>query len=210
MQRCLSNPEVLKLAIANVEKWIDEQPDAMIYSVSQNDTDGQCQCDDCRAIIKKYGGQPSGLNIWFVNQVAEAIAKDHPDKLIDTLAYQFTEKAPTGISPRSNVRVRLCPISVNEAHPYEQDNYPATEAFVKTLADWSKLSPSLYIWHYNTDFAHYLLPFPDFAEFPADMRLYKKSGVRTGICATKSDYRARRWRGGGGATVLCHGQAALE
>ena len=138
---------------------------------------------------------------------AEAIAKDHPDKLIDTLAYQFTEKAPTGISPRSNVRVRLCPISVNEAHPYEQDTYPATEAFVKTLADWSKLSPSLYIWHYNTDFAHYLLPFPDFAEFPADMRLYKKSGVK-GIFF-EGDY-ARRRRGGGGASVLCHGQAALE
>ena len=177
-QRCLTNPEVLKLSIESVERWMKEHPEAMIYSVSQNDCGGLCECDNCKAIIAKYGGQPSGLYIWFVNQVAEAIEKDHPDKLIDTLAYQFTEKAPTGIAPRANVRVRLCPISVCQAHPYEADTLPATQSFMKTLSDWGKLSPTLYIWHYNTNFGHYLAPFPDFEEFPADIRLYKRSGVK--------------------------------
>ena len=177
-QRCLTNPEVLKLSIESVQRWIKERPDAMIYSVSQNDCGGLCECDNCKAIMAKYGGKPSGLYIWFVNQVAEAIEKDHPDKLIDTLAYQFTEQAPTGIAPRANVRVRLCPISVCQAHPYETDTFPATKSFMATLSDWGKLSPTLYIWHYNTDFGHYLAPFPDFEEFPADIRLYKRSGVK--------------------------------
>jgi hypothetical protein len=128
-----------------------------------------------------------------VNQVAEAIEKDHPDKLIDTLAYQFTEKAPTGIAPRANVRVRLCPINVCQAHPYETDTMPQTKAFVQTLGEWAKLSPTLYIWHYNINFGHYLAPFPDFEEFPADIRLYKKSGVK-GIFF-EGDYSG----GGGGS-----------
>jgi hypothetical protein len=49
---------------------------------------------------------------------------------------------------------------------------------MKNLEGWSKITDTLYIWHYNTSFAHYLMPFPDFGEFPADIRLYKKSGVK--------------------------------
>jgi hypothetical protein len=155
-----------------------EHPEAMLYSVSQNDAASWCQCDQCNAIVKKYGGVQAGIYIWFVNQVAEAVEKEFPGKLIDTLAYQFTETAPTGIAPRPNVRVRLCPINVCQAHAYETDDFPATKAFVKNLSDWGKLSPTIYIWHYNTDFADYLLPFPDFNEFPNDIRFYHRSGVK--------------------------------
>src|SRR5439155_10339013 len=125
------------------------------------------------------GGQ-SGAYIWFVNQVAEAIEKDPAlhDKLIDTLAYQFTEAPPKNIAPRQNVRVRLCPINVCQAHAYEKDDFPASKAFVANLSAWAKVTDTMYIWAYCTDFAHYLMPFPDFAEFPADLRLYRKSGVR--------------------------------
>jgi hypothetical protein len=177
VQRCLSNPDVLRLAIAGVEQWIRENPDATIFSVSQNDTGNWCQCDKCTAIAKKYGGQ-SGLYLWFANQVAAAIHKDHPGVLIDTLAYQFTEAPPTGILPLANVRVRLCPISVCEAHPYEACDDPATRTFLKHLQGWATLTNTLYIWHYNTNFSNYLQPFPDFNEFPTDLKLYKKSGVK--------------------------------
>src|SRR5207253_297307 len=118
------------------------------------------------------------LYIWFVNQVAEAIEKEMPDKLIDTLAYQFTETPPKGIAPRKNVRVRLCPISVCQSHPYDKDYFDASKAFVSNLAAWSKITDTLYIWHYNTNFAHYLIPFPDFKQLPESVKLYKRSGVK--------------------------------
>ena len=178
VQRCLSNPDVLRLMIQGVQKWIVQDPTAMIYSVSQNDTYKFCECDRCKAIEARYGGKHSGIYLWFVNQVAEAIEKDHPDKLIDTLAYMFTEEPPSGIVPRKNVRVRLCPISCCEAHPYEKCSDPKTTAFMNNLKGWSKITDTLYIWHYNTDFAHYLMPFPDFDQFPDSIRLYKLSGVR--------------------------------
>jgi hypothetical protein len=177
VQRCLSNPDVLKLAIAKVQEWIKDHPEAMIYSVSQNDCGDWCQCDKCQALIKKYGSI-SGEYIWFVNQIAEAIEKDHPDKLIDTLAYQFTEAAPKNIAPRKNVRVRLCPIYACEAHPYAECGNEKTKNFMKALGDWGAITNTLYIWHYNTDFANYLMPFPDFNEFPADLKLYKNMGVK--------------------------------
>ena len=177
VQRCLSNPDVLKLTIARVREWMAQHPEAQIYSVSQNDTYNFCQCDKCTAIANRYGGQ-SGLYVWFVNQVAEAVEKEHPDKLIDTLAYQFTEAPPKGIVPRKNVRVRLCPIAICAAHPLEQCSHRADKAFLEHFRGWGELTDQLYIWHYATDFRHYLLPFPDFRELTADMRLYKKSGVK--------------------------------
>ena len=192
VQRCLSNPDVLRIAIAGVREWITRRPDALIYSVSQNDTINFCECDKCRAIADRYGGQ-SGLYIWFVNQVADAIGRDHPDKLIDTLAYQFTEAPPHGIAPRGNVRVRLCPIDCCSAHPYETCATPQDRAFLEHLRGWGRITHSLYIWHYGTDFSNYLLPFPDFGEFPADIRLYQRSGVK-GIFI-EGDYAP----GGGGS-----------
>lgn len=177
VQRCLTNPDVLRLAIERVHAWIRDHSEAAIYSVSQNDTGKWCECERCKALTDQYGAH-SGLYLWFVNQVAEAVEKRHPEKLIDTLAYQFTEAPPKGIAPRKNVRVRLCPIACCEAHPYEKCGAPPNRAFLEHLRAWGRLTDTLYIWHYNTNFAHYLLPFPDFDEFPAEARLYKRTGVK--------------------------------
>jgi len=38
VQRCLSNPDLVKLAIERVKQWIKEHPEATIIDVSQNDT----------------------------------------------------------------------------------------------------------------------------------------------------------------------------
>jgi hypothetical protein len=167
-------------------------PDATVYSDSQNDTQEYCQCDDCTKLAGKYGGQ-SGLYLWFVNQIADAIAADHPGKLIDTLAYQFTEEPPRHIAPRPNVRVRLCPIAMCDSHPLETCTSKESREFVERLAGWSKLTDNLYIWHYTADFAHYLMPFPDFHEFPQDLRLYQRLGIK-GVFA-EGDYAP----GGGGS-----------
>ncbi len=155
-------------------------------------------------MARKYGGQ-SGLYLWFVNQVAKAVEKDYPNKLISTLAYQFTEAPPTGIKPRPNVRVRLCPISCCFAHPFEQDSLKSTRKFLTHLQDWAAITNNLYIWHYSIDFAHYLMPFPDFAEFPADIRLYQRSGVR-GIFF-EGEYAG--WGGGSDAELRSYVMAHL-
>src|SRR2546427_4766744 len=48
---------------------------------------------------------------------------------------------------------------------------------MKNLRAWSRITDRLYIWHYNTNFAHYLLPFPDFDELATDIAMYKRHGV---------------------------------
>ncbi|MBI3667721.1 MAG: DUF4838 domain-containing protein [Acidobacteria bacterium] len=174
-QLCLTNPEVLRLGVAAVTEWIRQHPEAAIYSVSQNDSEGWCECDNCRRVEQEEGGRHSGPILRFVNALAAEIEKRHPDKLIDTLAYWYSEEPPLKARPRRNVRIRLCPIGVCEAHPYEA--CPRSAYFLKNLRAWSKITDRLYIWHYNTNFSHYLLPFPDFDELAADIPMYRRYGV---------------------------------
>jgi hypothetical protein len=189
-QLCLTNPDVLRLSIETVLEWIKQHPEATIYSVSQNDSAGWCECDNCRRVEQEEGGAHSGPILRFVNAVAAVVEKKYPDKLIDTLAYWYSEEAPLQARPRSNVRIRLCPIGACEAHPYERCKDDAY--FMKNLRAWSKITNQLYIWHYVTNFSHYLIPFPDFDELAADIPMYRQNGV-VGIFL-EGDYA----EGGGG------------
>jgi hypothetical protein len=174
-QLCLTNPDVLRLSAARVLEWIGQHPEATILSVSQNDWEGWCECDQCRRVEQEEGGAHSGPILRFVNAVAEIVGREHPEKLIDTLAYWYSEDPPAKVRPRPNVRIRLCPIGVCESHSYEK--CPRSAYFVKNLKSWNQITSQLYIWHYNTNFSHYLAPFPDFDELAADIPLYGKSGV---------------------------------
>lgn len=177
-QLCMSNPEVLRIATETVMGWMRDKSEAKICSVSQNDWYNNCQCPNCKAIDDEEGS-PSGLMLRFVNAIAEQTSKVYPDKLIDTLAYQWTEKPPkvtTKLHP--NVRVRLCPIFCCESHAYESCGTKENNDFVENLKEWSKITDQLYIWHYNTSFAHYLNPFPDFWQLMDTAKLYKRYGVK--------------------------------
>lgn len=176
-QLCMSNPEVVKVATQTVLGWMRDHPEAKLYSVSQNDWYNNCQCPNCKS-IDEAEGSPSGLLLRFINAIAVETEKIYPDKLVDTLAYQWTEKPPKITKPRANVRVRLCPIFCCEAHPYETCDAPENKAFMENLANWGKITDQLYIWHYNTSFAHYLNPFPDFRQLMDTAKLYKRSGVK--------------------------------
>lgn len=169
-QLCLSNPDVLQIITQRIKKRMRESPEYLIYDVSQNDWANPCQCDNCQAIVKQYGGE-SGIIIWFVNQVADAVKQEFPDKFIGTLAYQYTRSAPQGIAPRDNVVVRLCSIECCVAHDF---HCAENQSFLSDLNEWSALAPHLYIWDYVVNFNHYLLPLPNFATLQSKIKTFQQ------------------------------------
>jgi hypothetical protein len=169
-QLCLSNPDVLRIITERIRKVMRENPDYLIYDVSQNDWFNPCQCEKCQAIVKSEGSE-SGLIIWFVNQVAEAVEKEFPDKFIGTLAYQYTRTPPAHIHPRNNVVVRLCSIECCFAHDFK--SCPENISFLRDLENWSALAPHLYIWDYVVNFSHYILPYPNFRVLQPNVRTFR-------------------------------------
>lgn len=171
-QLCLSNKDVLKIITERIKENIRKYPKFLIYDVSQNDWRNPCQCDKCQAIVKREGGgEESGIIIWFVNQVAQSIEKEFPDKMVGTLAYQYTRTPPKNIKPRQNVVVRLCPIEACVAHPLNA--CPENKSFLNDLQTWAGISPHLYIWDYVVNFAHYIMPYPNFYVLQPNIKTFR-------------------------------------
>jgi len=176
VQRCISNPDLIDISVENLKKWMDEEPDQRIFSVSANDVGMLCQCENCSKITQDEGAI-AGLFLRYVNDIAERIEKTHPEHYVCTLAYAITETAPKITQPRKNVIIRLCPFYICCSHTFTTCTKPASVNFYKTLKQWGEISENIFIWHYATNFDSYLLPFPNFKEFTHDIKVYDDNNV---------------------------------
>lgn len=170
-QLCLSHPDVLKIAIETLAAEIAAQPDRQVWSVSQNDNFSYCQCPACRKVIDEEGS-PAGPVIRFVNQVAARF----PDKIISTLAYQYSRQAPKLARPAANVQIMLCTIELNRSLPIEDD--PSSRQFLQDIVDWGKISRNIYLWDYTVNFNHHVSPFPNLHVLQPNIRFFVHHGAR--------------------------------
>lgn len=176
-QLCLSNPDVLRITVEKVKEWLRENPAASIVSVSQNDSfviGSYCTCPACAAVDAEEGA-PSGSLIRFVNAVAEAIEPEFPHVAVDTLAYQYSTTPPRLTRPRHNVMVRMCTGGCS-SHPIAAcERNAGTKACIE---GWAKICDRLYIWDYTTDFAQYLVPYPNLTTAKANARFFADNHVK--------------------------------
>jgi hypothetical protein len=110
-QLCLSNPDVVQLAVDAAIARFDSRPDQLGYSVSSNDCKGWCCCDKCKAMDSP---DPKVAHAWrvlrFANEVAEAVAKKYPDKKLTYVAeYMNLPGPPVGLKAHPMV----LPVIVN-------------------------------------------------------------------------------------------------
>lgn len=174
-QLCLSNEDMCREFTVNLKRFITEHPGFWCYDVSQNDNRFPCECRNCQALVRKYGGQ-SGALLWFVNKVAAEIREEFPDTYISTLAYSYTRQPPTStIVPADNVVIRLSDIACCMAHPIDQ--CAENKAFVQDFKNWQRITKNITIWDYTTGFSHYLMPFPNFDVLAYNYRFLSQSGV---------------------------------
>lgn len=174
-QLCLTNPEVLRVATETVKRWIAESPDCQIISVSQNDWHNYCQCRVCTALAELEGSQAGPL-LHFVNAIADAVHDEHPDMIIDTLAYQYTRKPPLLVKPRPNVAVRLCSIECCFVHPLA--TCPQNQSFVADIEGWNAICDRLHIWDYVINYAHTIQPFPNLSVIKPNIEFFRDHGVK--------------------------------
>jgi hypothetical protein len=148
---------------------LEEFPDAEVISVSQDDNQQYCECENCQAIDEREGS-PSGTMIYFVNKVAEQF----PDKMISTLAYQYTRKAPQNIKPAENVLITLCSIECDRSAPIDEK---CTD-FAEDLVAWGKLTDNVRIWDYTTQFTNFLAPFPNIYTLQPNIQLFRNNNAK--------------------------------
>jgi endonuclease/exonuclease/phosphatase family metal-dependent hydrolase len=170
-QLCLTQPEVYEVLIENLRKNMEKKPKVEFWSVSQNDNYQACQCTGCREAADRLGGQ-SGIMIDFVNRVAA----EFPEKVISTLAYQYTRRAPSKVKPLPNVNIMLCSIECNRSRPIASD--PSSASFVKDIKDWTQLTNNILIWDYVVQFRNYISPFPNLRVLQPNLEFFAKNNCR--------------------------------
>ena len=173
-QLCLTNPEVLRILTERLLDTMRKSPEYLIYCVSQNDWGNPCQCENCQAIATREESE-AGPVVWFVNQVAEAVEKEFPDKFVGTLAYQYTRKPPKTIRPRDNVVIRLCSIECCFAHDF--NSCPQNASFVSDLRGWAAIAKHMYIWDYVVNFSHYIMPYPNFRVLQSNIKSFRDNNA---------------------------------
>lgn len=176
-QLCCTNDDVVRIVTEETRKRMRENPDATVFSVSQNDRLNPCQCDACQAVAKREGTE-LGPVLYLVNRVADAVKDEFPDKLIDTLAYQYTRKAPKTMRPAPNVIVRLCSIECCFAHPFETCDHKDNISFVQDVKEWSEKCDRLWVWNYDTSFSNYFTPFPSLRVRNDNIKFYVAHNVK--------------------------------
>ncbi|MFH1571815.1 MAG: DUF4838 domain-containing protein, partial [Gemmatimonadota bacterium] len=175
VQLCLTNPEVLPIAVAKVREVLRSHPDSEIISVSPNDGTGYCECAACKAIDDAEGTR-AGTLIRFVNAVADSIRTEFPRVRVSTLAYLDTYQPPKTVRPRDNVAIQLC----TDRHAWSRPFLTVTETedFQQAMKAWEAIGATMHIWDYTTNFSHYLAPMPNLPVVTPDIRFYVEHGAR--------------------------------
>ncbi|MBL7980214.1 MAG: DUF4838 domain-containing protein [Flavobacteriales bacterium] len=169
-QLCLSNPEVLRITVDSLRAMMGRKPAARYWSVSQMDNFNHCQCALCHR-TDSIDGAPSGTILRFANAVAERF----PDKVISTLAYQYSRTAPKLTKPRPNVNIMLCSIEEDRSRPIASRDQPGS--FTADLRAWSSLTHNIIVWDYVINFSHLVMPFPNWKVLAPNLQLFRDNGV---------------------------------
>ena len=167
-QLCLTNQKVLEIVKDSVAALFQRFPKSSVVSVSQDDNQQHCQCENCSAIDTEEGS-PAGTMIRFVNQVAQTF----PEKTISTLAYQYTRKPPK-TKPLQNVLVTLCSIECDRSASIGEK---CTD-FADDLRGWGELTENIRIWDYTTQFTNFLAPFPNLHTLKPNIELFRDNNAK--------------------------------
>ncbi len=158
-QLCTSNPEVVKLVIEYCRRMFREHPDYDAVSIGANDGRGFCECDRCQRLDTgetfldrsdpesgraKQSRVISDRMVHFGNQVAEGVARTHPDKMVIFFAYSQYHKPPARTKAHPNLIMQYTFNTSGLWNAKHKD-----EAFSE-MAGWAKAAERRGIYGYHT------------------------------------------------------------
>lgn len=189
---CLSNPDVLSVAVENARKAILAcETDAKYIHIGQKDNTNYCRCENCEALYEKYGSV-SAPTILFTNAFADALDDEFPDFMFTFYAYNETDRPPTDTTLRCNDNVApvLCGLhKACRSHPLtECGSKDGDETFSnlfgspeptihEDFANWVKIADTTYIYDYTINFINTAQFFSNFEYMQSTMKYMHDIGI---------------------------------
>jgi hypothetical protein len=169
-QLCLTAPGLEDYIVNKVQQWLADYPNARAVSISQNDNVNFCKCERCAALAEKI--DQSGIMLDFVNRINARLHPEYPKVRFHTLAYQYTETPPKTIRPDDNLLVQLCTTGAVMSKPL------GAQPYAQNVKDWAKVSNSLSVWYYASNFSQLLAPMPIYYNLGPSFRFMAQNHVK--------------------------------
>ncbi|MBR5561881.1 MAG: DUF4838 domain-containing protein [Clostridia bacterium] len=190
---CLSNPDVLPIAVENARKAMRECPRETTdhIHIGQKDNSNYCHCESCEALYEKHGSI-SAPTLIFTNSFADALDEEFPEFTFTFYAYGETERPPEDLTLRCNENVVpvLCGLhKACRSHPLTecgaQDGdesfenlYGNTNAVIaEDFANWVKIADRTYIYDYTINFLNTAQFFSNFETLQSTMKYMHDIGI---------------------------------
>ena len=163
---CVSNPDIAKQWLADVEAQIEHNPNLTIFNTAPNDSygTGHCVCENCKAWdhpdadLRPFywageiarGPALSDRDVRFGNECAQLLRKRFPneDYYVSINAYGNARPAPLKTKPDDNVVVMAVANNFWKVDTPDKDCLVG-KTYAKHYADWSKLTKKQ-VWRPNT------------------------------------------------------------
>ncbi len=183
-QPCTTNPEVIRLTIERLLDYFRSGPQAKSYSLCIEDNGDFCECPNCTALDPQYPGLAPGEKppltdrmLVFYNQVAEAIAKEFPDRTIGIYAYGPMTRPPVREQVHPNLAVFFC-ATFDPAHSIAQPISESRRQMKEWLSQWAALTDRIYLYEYDPIPYVYAIQCPLFEANAKAMQVYRELGIK--------------------------------
>ena len=190
---CLSNPDVLTVAVDNARQAIlDCEYDAKYIHIGQKDNSNYCYCETCSALYEEYGSV-SAPTIIFTNAFADALDDEFPYMTFTFYAYGETDRPPQKGDLRCNDNVvpvlcqlhRACrnhPITecgaIDEQNPTFDSLFVEQDTMVaKDHAKWVEIADRTFIYDYTINFINSAMFFSNFETLQSTMKYMHDIGI---------------------------------
>lgn len=183
--------EILKVIQSGIKK-----SSADIFTISQRDNKGFCNCDNCNKISNYYGAKSSLLvllcnrlsdlmNEWFETEEGAPYKRDLK---ILFLAYQDVESAPAVFNAktqeyepthedmkcRENVGVQMASLSIYNTYDFTHE---INKERKDNILAWRALTNKFTFWTYDVNFQNYFVPYDSWVIRKDFYKLLAESGT---------------------------------
>ncbi len=171
-QLCFSNPELRKTFTSNFLSNIEKHAGKGVFNVSRRDVGEEyCECEACRAWVKREGGVVSAPMLDFVDELAKTVKAKYPEAVVSIWAYTETE-CPSVLTFPDNVVLDFMPLEKkNFAASLE---HPSNAKVLDDLRMWKTKVRKFDTWYYPNPYAVSLAPIGNLHNLADDFRMYKQ------------------------------------
>lgn len=165
-----TNAAAYNIAEGWMNAKIKNQPQFNYWSVSAEDNNKYCQCDNCKKVINTTQST-GGPMILFANRMAQRF----PKETISVLAYSFTRNPPKNVTLAPNLNIMYCPRTKNYVAPYTGAAY---DDLHNDMAGWLSLTKNVFIWDYVIDYAQLESLYPNLLTLKPNIQYFAKNGAK--------------------------------